>query len=655
MAATPVDPAVRTSARAGLPTPRRIGLLRRLTDSFRGFWQDTGSQWIPISRGICDPREFGAFGDGSSHPISGGDVAAIPNYALKGYQAGDEWDYIGIQEAIYAAWGAAASRGGLLVCSNGVAGSYLNGSVYIPGGVYLLNKTLQARNIIGGTLRGAGRFSTMLRNTTADTPILETNMVYSTISGIDFDCGGGFPAGTMGLVEWTWNGDGATTASGLQQLSVYDCLFHGEGRTNTIGFRAARELYQGDNLVFFNCFFAACTEAGFQTPNNASNALSLGFYHCNFQVCSNDGIQINSGSNVDIIACSFQAVPVGAQAGFDIRIISSVNSCSVIHGCRTESIQFLSTDSQHSVDVRGCYGIQAPAAWTAATAYTEGQIVKARANLDGRLYRVLSVTGDAKTGNTEPVWDGTTVMDGNVTWEPWVVYAVSFDSGTLENCGFPYGQVHAGGGTIKNCIFSRTDWLPVDGQGNTILGNQFGVPIDIHGNRVVLEGGINQGDPIAYAPPSLDAGAFPSAKGHTIIAGGSPFLWSRSEGYRTARAVGFWPPAGYRPDGSANDLSQNVLGIIGTIAPRPSLGTDQAGTDLLIQGGLGTGAGAGGRVRIRTAPAGSTGTALNNAVDVLTISDLAVFLDRAFLPGSDPHISGQLWLNGDVLTVSHGA
>ena len=41
------------------------------------------------------------------------------------------------------------------------------------------------------------------------------------------------------LLEWTWDGRGETTAAGLQQLTVTDCMFHGNARCD-YGFRVAR-------------------------------------------------------------------------------------------------------------------------------------------------------------------------------------------------------------------------------------------------------------------------------------------------------------------------------------------------------------------------------------------------------------------------------
>lgn len=38
---------------------------------------------------------------------------------------------------------------------------------------------------------------------------------------------------------------------------------------------------------------------------------------------------------------------------------------------------------------------------------------------NGYVYRVQSISGDGRTGATEPVWAGSTVTDNEVTWQPY--------------------------------------------------------------------------------------------------------------------------------------------------------------------------------------------------------------------------------------------
>ncbi len=60
---TPQIPSIAT---AQLPTPGRLGRLTRLTDTVRGFWVDTGTQWARLDRVIDARRDFNMVCDGTT-------------------------------------------------------------------------------------------------------------------------------------------------------------------------------------------------------------------------------------------------------------------------------------------------------------------------------------------------------------------------------------------------------------------------------------------------------------------------------------------------------------------------------------------------------------------------------------------------------------
>lgn len=335
------------------------------------------------------------------------------------YYDSDRWDYVGIMEACRVAYGTPDRPHGLY--------SPDNREVLIPGGNYYINKPIKLYNSIGTIFRGAGRFSTTIHQMKKNMPVLDTGMCYSVIKDLYFNHNGGDHDVETAQVEWNWDGGGFGSpqgvVAGLAQLSIYDCIFHGNQWGNTTGFRVTKDLYQGDNVVFHNCFFAASKIAGFNTGQGAFNALNMCFYTCNFQSCFNVGIQAYGG-NIIVLGGSFQNGTFDSnppQTGFDIRLVSNAGSvCSIIHGCRSESKAFLHADSFHNVDVRGCSNLVGPIPWAPNTYYSIGRIVRARdasPDRDGKPYVCVDPGTSAPTGE-EPVWGGSSkaVIDGNARW-----------------------------------------------------------------------------------------------------------------------------------------------------------------------------------------------------------------------------------------------
>jgi len=71
------------STYAGLPAPGAAGSLRKVTDSVRGIWMDTGVQWVQQHGQIINVQDFGATGNGIDDHLT-----PITN-ALAAMRAGD--------------------------------------------------------------------------------------------------------------------------------------------------------------------------------------------------------------------------------------------------------------------------------------------------------------------------------------------------------------------------------------------------------------------------------------------------------------------------------------------------------------------------------------------------------------------------------------
>ncbi|MCP4856266.1 MAG: hypothetical protein GY903_17430 [Fuerstiella sp.] len=80
-------------------------------------------------------------------------------------------------------------------------------------------------------------------------------------------------------------------------------------------------------------------------------------------------------------------------------------------------------------------------------------------------------------------------------------------------------------------------------------------------------------------------------------------------------------------------------------------GTDIAGADVNIAGGIGTGTGAGGSVELKTAAAGSSGSTANTLTTRMKIDGEGAITFPG-IPTSDPGVTGVLWSDSGTLKLS---
>jgi len=621
---------------------------------------------------VTDPP-FGAIGDGGVHLFD--PAHSPPHPAWVGhYTAGvDTLDFIGLQEAIYAAFGAPGRE-------HGVQDARRNLPLYIPPGVYLLNKPLQLTHVCGGRIVGGGRMATILVETSTATPVLNINgMSYSRIEGVAFRCGAGTlfagrwrpghayaagasvsaidgsvwrtdaagtagaaepawttPATTDGSMRWTpvkgfalvnldWDGAyaGGWTAA-CQSNTFADCHFSGENRGVPIGVAVAPsgDRSMGSENLFTNCFWIWFTTAGLATLG--FNALQNTVVGGNFENCARYAIWYYKGAGT-VVSTGFQNgfLEQIANRGADIAFANSANDASAIIGCRTESGRFVVVENAHKVSVRGCAIVPPMDHWRPSRAVQPGATIVGVSNTDGIAY---TTSAAGTTAATEPIWDAATgsVRDGSVTWTPITYDALAGANLSVDDTVVLYGCVAlqsqpTANGHVHGCSFSRADWLRSPGTGAWSILN----------NIVNLAGGPNNSHGVArYA---VDPVATPGAPMHRAIMalGGDTALLFPAPATSTPAHTSALPSVGI----TRGDPQRDILGVYGAIGrPTPiapdgvTAPRDASGADLILLGGLGTGTGVPGRIALQTADSGPPGALVNDPVTRLVVADAGVGL-----------------------------
>lgn len=431
---------------------------------------------------LITPKLCGALGDGTGATITTADVAAHATgtrYPWRGsYTVGvDTKDYVGLQEAVYQAFGGPLDDG----TDTGIhktAKAYLNKPLFISNGKYVINKAVQLKGLVGWHIYGAGRFATWVVQTTANTSCFNFDGVaYGKLEGIEFSS---TQSSNVALVEMDWTG--AITTLKPQQMTIADIEFAGSNQV-AYGFRLAKSGggAQGDTINFDNCKWESFTTAGYATGTGAFNAMNVQFHGGNILGCPLYGIYV-SGGNVHVYSMNFEN-NIGAGQdpnGYDIYITGNANHGATVIGCRSESLRYLYTDAGLQVLYLGNHaavgGTNAPAQWSPGATWTVGQRVYSTTvgKSDGRMWKATAVAG--ASGGTEPTWTGSSVTDGGVTWAPEEYDAVVVSGGTLESNIWSFGRLAIGDATnkapiaIRDNTFSRTDWLKDSSKTPSLVG-----------------------------------------------------------------------------------------------------------------------------------------------------------------------------------------
>jgi hypothetical protein len=347
---------------------------------------------------IITPQMFGAIGDGAGHRISKTDLDTNARKWVGNYQVGDEWDYIGLQEAIYACFQHGPSPAK-------ESDSKQTKSLYLPPGNYLVNKAPTVTELKGASMYGAGRLMTTITSNFAG-PAFQTNGCwYTQFTGIHF-------AGTTphdgAVFELDGNYDG-TNKQGVQANTFKDCLFDGQGvvRYGLALVRRGGNQAQGSENLFLNCHFGNSKMAGVYI--NGYNALQNTFLGGNIQNCLN-GIYVEAGSiNVDSMGFQNGFQSQIEHHGYDIVLRNSADDHSSIKNCRSESACFILSSNNHYVVLDNNNLVNAVAEWTARQAYPQGAITRGRkgGNGNGHVHIAMS---SGTSGFSEPQWPGSALL-----------------------------------------------------------------------------------------------------------------------------------------------------------------------------------------------------------------------------------------------------
>jgi hypothetical protein len=345
---------------------------------------------------VITPKMFGAIGDGKSHKITASELTANQNKWVGKYEPSDEWDYVGLQEAIYACFNSGTLK------PNGV-NAMANKPLYIPAGNYLVNKPPTITLVIGGDIYGAGRISTTI-TATYPGPAFQTNGCwYTQFTGIQFS---GTVAHDGAVFELDGSYDG-TNKQGVQGNTFKDCYFHGNNRVKCALaiVRRRGNNAQGSENLFLNCHFHSATFAAVYIADY--NALQNTFIGGNIQNCLN-GFYVQAGSiNVDSMGFQNGFLRQIEYGGFDAVFRNSADDHSSIKNCRSESACLLSVGNKHYVVYDNNNAVNSPpnGVWKPKQTYPQGAVVsgQTKGNGDGRVYIAMN---SGTSGDAEPRWSG---------------------------------------------------------------------------------------------------------------------------------------------------------------------------------------------------------------------------------------------------------
>ncbi len=429
--------------------------------------QDSGGTWwnLFIPNNEVHVGWFGAYADNDGtgalfafHPIAAPDIAA--NAWWRGtYTAGMSWDYVAVQEAIYAAFAYRESTPGTVIWNDGSLSTLFNSPnhrLVVTGGagdnsatgLYSINEqiVLQA---VGVEIDFGDRASSATWywiGSESTTMFMCNPIAYGTVRNARLSSSTQADPGAAPL--WVLDYDG-TGQIGLktQQLTIESPILQCHGNNNAISISPSGGSAQGDTITFINPgFFGA----------NADTAILLGGSNCLGITILGGDIQgfvhtgIAGNGQVFVYGMSFQNqnqcdgfAPVLNQYttfGADISLDtgSGPSGASTLKDIRSESdILAIHFQGDMNIERASVSSTSQFSGFTAGHNYQMGHVI-GNAGTAGRAFMVVETGG---TLEWVPVGVGSTTT---VIQDPTASYTVNQWAGYTLLQRYPFGDLDSG-------------------------------------------------------------------------------------------------------------------------------------------------------------------------------------------------------------------
>jgi hypothetical protein len=210
--------------------------------------------------------------------------------------------------------------------TNGKYNSQANLTMFIPNGMYNVSTALLIKDLVGGIVMGAGRYATMLQDTSGN-GIFVTNacsksvFAHMTLTGISTS-----PI----LFNLDWDGGtaaGVNSNNALQSNIFMNMAFD----TGLIGLSLGTTGYMGSETTIIGCSIANFTTDGIAVQN--FNALQNTVIGGNIARCG-IGVHVYYGS-----ACVYNT-GFQQQVNWDFQQDNAAHTACILSGIRTESTNF---------------------------------------------------------------------------------------------------------------------------------------------------------------------------------------------------------------------------------------------------------------------------------------------------------------------------